>query len=104
MLGVLAFGAIVAIAVVSILYLKEVNSFFLRLKEVDAARYTQLGAPKLGFQLGDKSYTEGMRFIRSKAFLELGDDALEGHFKKLQRYELLFVLLFVALLVFVALG
>ena len=100
-MALLYIAVLLAFVVGTILYLNTVRAFLTRLKEHHYEKFVALGMPYLGFQLGDRSYREAMRYIRSKRFFELEDTQLETLYKKMVLIERFGIALFALLLLLV---
>jgi len=60
------------------------QAFFNRLNRAHHERYLQMGRPRWKIQVGDDSFRDAVKYIRSQGFKELSDGELERIYKTLK--------------------
>jgi hypothetical protein len=60
------------------------QAFFNRLNNAHHERYLQMGRPRWKIQVGDDSFRDAVKYIRSQGFKELNDGELERIYKTIK--------------------
>jgi hypothetical protein len=60
------------------------QAFFNRLNSAHHELYLQMGRPRWKIQVGDDSFRDAVKYIRSQSFKELNDAELEGIYKTIK--------------------
>ena len=73
--------------VAMLLQIFTIQAFFNRLKNGHKELYEAMGSPRWRIQLADDGFRDGLKYIRSKKFMELEDDELQTLYKKIKRTD-----------------